>query len=229
MTQALTRRAALVSFGAFGAAGLGGCNTTQTAVQSPAATSSVRISAIEVNTDPLLAQSGNPTANWVQQTLPGQLAQALAPVMAPGDPTGATLRVRINSIYLGQGGPADPDLMKGAATLLNHVKLETGIPILNFTGFSRRAAPRRCTRAWSSLGTEQPLLNQPRLGMGAIDSLRRCREAAGYDDVPVAFGLRTSCSCARNGFVGSLGTRRTARSIALFRQAMSRTLASKLR
>lgn len=121
MTQALTRRAALVSFGAFGAAGLGGCNTTQTAVQSPAATSSVRISAIEVNTDPLLAQSGNPTANWVQQTLPGQLAQALAPVMAPGDPTGATLRVRINSIYLGQGGPADPDLMKGAATL-------TGVP-----------------------------------------------------------------------------------------------------
>ncbi len=112
---------------------------------------------------------------------------------------------------------------------LNHVKLETGIPILNFTGSSRRAAPRRCTRAWSSLGTEQPLLNQPRLGMGAIDSLRRCREAAGYDDVPVAFGLRTSCSCARNGFVGSLGTRRTARSIALFRQAMSRTLASKLR
>ena len=53
----------------------------------------------------------------MQQALPGQLAQAFAANMAPGDPNGAALRVRIDSIYLGQGRPADPDLMKGVATL----------------------------------------------------------------------------------------------------------------
>ena len=37
--------------------------------------------------------------------------------MAPGDPNGATLSVRIDSIYLGGGGPGDPDRMRGAATL----------------------------------------------------------------------------------------------------------------
>ena len=37
--------------------------------------------------------------------------------MAPGDPGGATLSVRVDSIYLGGGGPADPDTMRGVATL----------------------------------------------------------------------------------------------------------------
>ena len=117
-TDVLTRRAALAGLGAFASAGLSGCNTTPTpAVQSAAAASGFRISAVNVNTAPLVAQSGNPTANWAQQALPGQLAQAFAPVMAPGDPSGATLNVRINFIYLGGGGPADPDLIRGAATL----------------------------------------------------------------------------------------------------------------
>lgn len=103
----VTRRAALLGFGAFGAAGLSGCNTAQApAVQTqaqPPPTSGFRISAIEVNTAPLLAQSGNPTANWAQQALTAQLAQAFAASMAPGDPGGATLSVTVNSIYLGRG------------------------------------------------------------------------------------------------------------------------------
>lgn len=37
--------------------------------------------------------------------------------MAPGDPGEATLSVTINSIYLGGGGPADPDIISGVATL----------------------------------------------------------------------------------------------------------------
>ena len=115
-THVLTRRAALASFAAFTAAGLIGCNTTQTApVQSQAA--GFRIGAITVNTAPLLAQSGNPTADWAQQALPGALAQAFAAHMAPGDPSGGTLNVRIDSIYLGGGGPGDPDGMRGVATL----------------------------------------------------------------------------------------------------------------
>jgi len=37
--------------------------------------------------------------------------------MAPGDPSGATLSVRIDSVYLGGGGPGDPARMRGVATL----------------------------------------------------------------------------------------------------------------
>ena len=116
-TTALTRRGALACLGAIAASGLGGCNTTPTAAVQPQAVSGFRISAIDVNTAPLLAQSGNPTAAWAQQALSGALAQAFASHMAPGDPGGAPLSVRIDSIYLGQAGPADPDTMKGAATL----------------------------------------------------------------------------------------------------------------
>ena len=117
-----TRRAALMSLAAFAAAGLSACNSPQTlAVQvqlaaQPAAPG-LRIGAIQVDTTPLVAQSGNPTAAWAQQALPSYLAQVLASRMEPGDPNAATLSVRINSIYLGNGGPGDPDIMKGVVTL----------------------------------------------------------------------------------------------------------------
>ena len=77
----------------------------------------IHIGAIQVDTAPLLAQVGDPTASWAQQALPGQLAQALASRMAPGEPGAATLSVVVNSIYLGGGGPANPDIMTGVATL----------------------------------------------------------------------------------------------------------------
>src|SRR5271155_1516911 len=118
-TYVLTRRAALLSFGAFAAAGLAACNTMPTAAVSPAA-SGFRIGAINVDTTPLVAYVGNPTAGWAQQTLPGALAQAFAAHMAPGDPTAPTLNVRVNPLYLGGGGPADPDRMRGVATLGGH-------------------------------------------------------------------------------------------------------------
>jgi hypothetical protein len=116
--SSLSRRAALAALGACALAGLTGCAPTNgPAVQAAGPTSAFHISSIEVNTAPLLAQSGNPTAQWAQAALPGALAQAFVANMAPGDPGGATLSVRIDSIYLGQDGPADPDTMKGAATL----------------------------------------------------------------------------------------------------------------
>ena len=103
-----TRRAVVWGLGAF---------TSMRTVSVEAQGSSFRIRAIEVNTAPLLAQSGNPTASWAQQALTRQLPQVLANSMAPGGPGGATLSVRIDSIYLGQGGPADPDIIRGVATL----------------------------------------------------------------------------------------------------------------
>jgi hypothetical protein len=103
----LTRRAALFSFGAFAAVGLSGCNTTPTAGVQPVAVSGG--GAIDVDTSPLVAYVGNPTAGWVQQSLPGALAQVLGPAAPAG------LRVRIDTLYLGGGGPADPDRMRGVA------------------------------------------------------------------------------------------------------------------
>ena len=116
--HSLSRRAALAALGACALAGLGGCAPTNApAVQAAGPTSAFHIGSIAVNTAPLLAQVGNPTAQWAQDSLPGQLAQVLAAHMAPGDPGGATLSVRVDSIYLGGGGFGDPDIMNGVATL----------------------------------------------------------------------------------------------------------------
>ena len=113
----MTRRAALLSFGAFGAAVLSGCNTTPTAgIQPAAATSGLSIGPINVDTAPLVAYVGNPTAGWAQQALPGALAQALG----SGAPGGPPLNVRIDTLYLGGGGPADADRMRGVARLGGH-------------------------------------------------------------------------------------------------------------
>jgi hypothetical protein len=108
LRNVLTRRAALFSFGAFASVGLAACNTPTGGVQPMGATGG---GAIEVDTTPLVAYVGNPTAGWAQQALPGALAQVLG-TAAPGG-----LRVRVNTLYLGGGGPADPDLMNGVATL----------------------------------------------------------------------------------------------------------------
>jgi hypothetical protein len=108
-----TRRAALMSFGAFASAGLSGCNTPAAGVPPGAATSGLGIGAINVDTTPLVAYVGNPTAGWAQQALPA----ALARVLGSGAPGGPSLSVRVNTLYLGGGGPADPDRMRGVAML----------------------------------------------------------------------------------------------------------------
>jgi hypothetical protein len=106
----LTRRAALVSLAAFAAGGLSGCNTTPSAGIQPVAASGLG-GDIGVDTAPLVAYVGNPTAGWVQQSLPGALAQVL------GSRASGGLHVRIDTLYLGNGGPGDPDRMRGVATL----------------------------------------------------------------------------------------------------------------
>jgi len=113
-TNVLTRRALLFSLGAFASAGLSGCNTTPSAgIQPGAGTSRLPIGAIDVDTTPLVAYVGNPTAGWAQQALPGALAQ----VLGSGAPGGPPLHVRIDTLYLGGGGPGDPDRMRGVAML----------------------------------------------------------------------------------------------------------------
>jgi len=122
MQAVLTRRAALFSLGAVAAAGLGGCNTTPMAGVQPGAAPppGLRIGAVNIDTAPLVAYVGNPTAGWAQQALPGALAQAFGARIAPGDPGAVPLSIRIDTLYLGNGGPADPDRMRGVATLAGH-------------------------------------------------------------------------------------------------------------
>jgi hypothetical protein len=88
----MTRRAALAALGAL--------TLPSAAVQSAHAQLGVRFRDIVVDVAPLRAWAGDPTAAWVDQELPGALAQALASHMAPGDRSGATLVARMDYIYL---------------------------------------------------------------------------------------------------------------------------------
>ena len=121
-TDVFTRRTAFFSLGAFAAMGLSGCNTTPTAGVQPgaAAPPGLRIGAVNIDDAALVAYVGNPTAQWAQQALPGALAQAFGARMAPGDPGAVPLNISLNTLYLGGGGPADPDRMTGVATVGGH-------------------------------------------------------------------------------------------------------------
>jgi hypothetical protein len=96
----LTRRAVIAGVGALVLPALA-------EIQIASAQPGLRIRAIKVDVSPIRQSMGDPTAAWVEQALPGALAQSLAPYMAPGDRGGATLVARIDSLYLGpsSGGP----------------------------------------------------------------------------------------------------------------------------
>ena len=90
----LTRRTAIAALGALVLPALA---ETPSASAQPG----LRIRAIKVDVSPIRQSMGDPTAAWVEQALPGALAQSLAPYMAPGDRNGATLVARIDNLYLG--------------------------------------------------------------------------------------------------------------------------------
>jgi hypothetical protein len=90
-TPEWSRRAAIAVCGAFVL--VAATTITAARVQSAPA---VRI--IRVDVAPLRASVGDPTATWVEQELPRQLAQALSGRMTPNR---GTLVVRIDSLALG--------------------------------------------------------------------------------------------------------------------------------
>jgi hypothetical protein len=90
----LTRRAAIAAIGAL-------VLPAMTQMRSASAQPGLRIRAIKVDVSPIRASMGDPTAAWVEEALPGALAQSLAPYMAPGDRNAATLVARIDYLYLG--------------------------------------------------------------------------------------------------------------------------------
>jgi hypothetical protein len=95
--SAVTRRAAI---GNLGASALLSVSPFRRALADP----SVRFREIRVDVSPLRASAGDPTADWVEQALPGALARALATHLAPGERNGAILVARIEDINFGQSG-----------------------------------------------------------------------------------------------------------------------------
>ena len=85
------RRAAIAVCGAFA---LVAATTSTAALAQPGL--AVRI--IRVDVAPLRASVGDPTATWVEQELPRQLAQAMSGRLTP---EGGTLVVRIDTLSLG--------------------------------------------------------------------------------------------------------------------------------
>ena len=90
-TLGLMRRVAIVACSAFALLAAVAC-------QNALAQSGHPIRNIQVDVAPLRANGGDPTASWVQQGLPDQLAQALAGRMTA---QGGTLVVRIDYLTLG--------------------------------------------------------------------------------------------------------------------------------
>jgi hypothetical protein len=101
------RRAAIAACGAF---------ALQTAMRGGAlAQPSPGVGAIRVDVAPLRASAGDPTATWVEQELPRQLAQALSGRLTP---KGAALMVRVDSLTLGPNKDSRAwDNISGVATV----------------------------------------------------------------------------------------------------------------
>ncbi len=110
-TSKLTRR---VAFAALGAVTLAGAAASH-GVFARAMTSPP---GIHVDVEPLRANAGDPTATWVAEYLPGQLAQNLGARMAH-----ANVSVRVEYLTLGPStganGPASSsyDTIQGVATI----------------------------------------------------------------------------------------------------------------
>ena len=107
------RRAAPAAFGAIALIAAAAGHTALARPDAP-------IRNIRVDVSPLRARAGDPTAAWVAQELPGELAQALAGRMSPH---GGTLTVSIDFLTLGtsSGGPGfghpSYDNIQGVATI----------------------------------------------------------------------------------------------------------------
>jgi hypothetical protein len=124
----LTRRAAIAALGALVLPALA-------EIRSASAQPGLRIRAIKVDVSPIRASMGDPTAAWVEQALPGALAQSLAAYMAPGDRNGATLVARIDNLYLGSssGGPgplgSTQDTINGTLLLKGPRGVAANVPL----------------------------------------------------------------------------------------------------
>jgi hypothetical protein len=140
---AVSRRAALLSLGAFAALSLG-------AVRRAAAQTAVRFHDIRVDVWRLRGSAGDQTADWVEDDLPRDLAKALAPYMAPAGRNGATLLARIDNLDLGVAGGA-----RGSGGTLDSIE---GVLIVSGPrGGLAAETPLRATASYQPSAVDQPL------------------------------------------------------------------------
>ncbi len=107
----LTRRVALVSFAALAGSPAVAGRKALARLGPPGG--------VRVDVAPLLANSGEPTAGWVEQTLPPAIAQALASAGRGGASVSVTIEYVILGPNSGGTGPAgaSPDQMIGTVTI----------------------------------------------------------------------------------------------------------------
>jgi hypothetical protein len=100
---------------------------------------------VHVDVQPLRANAGDPTASWVQEELPRQLAEALAGRMARN---GADLTVRIEYLTL---GPPTAEMLHAGASLDNI----QGVAVIN-----GREEPIRATTSFYTNSIEQTMVER---------------------------------------------------------------------
>ena len=144
----LTCRAALIALGALGL-------PSSFADREARAQPGVWFRNIVVDVSPIWASMGDPTAAWVQQALPGALAQALGAYYAPGDRNGAILVARIDYIYLGPssgGGGRDATPTQDTITGTLEVKGPRGGVLAN--------VPLRAISSYFPMAVDQALVER---------------------------------------------------------------------
>jgi hypothetical protein len=104
---------------------------------------------IHVDVQPLRANAGDPTATWVQEDLPGQLAQALAGRISRD---GAPLTIRIDYLTL---GPPAGEMLHASATLDNIL----GVAVIN-----GHETPIRATTSFYTNPIAQTMIEQSNRG-----------------------------------------------------------------
>jgi hypothetical protein len=100
---------------------------------------------IHVDVQPLRANAGDPTATWVQEDLPRDLAQALAGRMSRD---GAPLTVRIEYLTL---GPQTGEMLHAAASLDN---------ILGVAVIGGHELPVRATTSYYTTPVDQTMIER---------------------------------------------------------------------
>jgi hypothetical protein len=144
--SAVTRRAALLNLGVFTVLSF-------SAVRFARAQTAVKFHNIRVDVWPLRASAGDPTADWVEEELPKDLAQAMAPYMAPAERNSATLLARIETIDLGGGGGARGP--GGSVDSIEGVLIVSGL-----RGAVAAATPLRATASYEANAADQPLFEE---------------------------------------------------------------------
>jgi hypothetical protein len=139
-----TRRAAL--------SGLGVSVLSLVGFGRARAQSVVRLRDIRVDVWPLRGSAGDQIADWVEDELPRDLAQSLAPYMAPAERNGATLLARIDNIDFGGAGGA-----RGSGGSVDSIE---GVLIVGSRGRPAAETPLRAVAPYQLAAIDQPLFEE---------------------------------------------------------------------